>query len=288
MARDFLNQYRHRFWLILSTLGAAGMLGCWALIGCEATSPGSMDGSGSLFQPPQPRWTIRCFESRAPNHQQICRQLAEALASTGGLDRSRVRLESGREGSVIYYGTYTKQASRDGQWLFDDRFQRDIETIRRVTVQQATPFLYAVPELVDKEQPAGETRWSIEQASGPYTLQIATFYDTPTFTGRINAANQYVGMLRDEGFEAYVYHGDLESVVFVGNFNDNDIVQTEEGPQVGPRVRRLIDRKPEEFQYITENGHRRRVMGPTGTMELITSFLVQVPDKAALQRGLRD
>ncbi len=243
---------------------------------------GLFDGGALFGGGGQERWTIRCFESQAPNHEALCRQLGMWMSRVQGLDGSEIRLDSSATGSVIYYGSYRKRA-HNGELQFGNDFREDIALIRGLTVNRSRPFIYAMPELVDRPVEQTPTTWTVDQATGPYTLQIAVFYDTPTFNGRTRAANQYVASLRKEQYEAYVHHGDVESVVFIGNFDDDDIVQTPEGPQLGPRVQRLIARNPDEFQHVTENGHLRKYMNASGRMEPITSFLVKVPEKDELE-----
>ncbi len=85
--------------------------------------------------------------------------------------------------------------------------------------------------------------WDLQQFAGYYSLQIG-FYDADFTSGRRQAAEQAVKVLREEGEEAYFYHGPHRSLICIGLFTDEDF-QTVEGVQVyGDHVRHLQTKYP--------------------------------------------
>jgi len=120
-------------------------------------------------------------------------------------------------------------------------------------------------------------QWDVANAKGRYTLQIAVFYNTPTFSERKEAAEQYVKLLRQDGFAAYFRHAPARSFVFVGDFDDSDIIKGPDGPKAGPRVEQLIKQPEEEYRYTLENGYRVRRKTPDGQMIVPPSMLTPTP-----------
>ena len=142
-------------------------------------------------------------------------------------------------------------------------------------------FRFAKPELIETETGSDLAQWDVVNAKGKYTLQIGIFYNTPTFHARKEAAEEYVKLLRQDGFPAYFRHEEARSFVFVGDFDESDMIKTPAGYQIGPRVERLIKQREEEFRHTLENGYRIRRKMPDGQMIVPPSILVPVPGKQA-------
>lgn len=271
--------------LVQAGMVLAGVLAVMLPVGCEGfgASGGATGGAARLtpVSGDREQWTIRCLRTQVSGHEEVARQMAGMLKQVEGLDPRAVRVVSDSVGSTIYYGRYQKAPSpTDGELVFPPEFQRDINRIRYLALDHVTPFFYAVPELIDRGRPSDHEEWLVTHARGKYTLQIAVFYNTPTFSQRREAAETYTQLLREEGYSAYFHHDALKSFVFVGDFGDQDVVETPRGLTFGRRVHELIERNPEQFRHITENGHLRRVRTPDGRMEPPTSYLVRVPERS--------
>jgi len=262
--------------LILALLAAAGGLLAGAA-GCN--NPGGPGGNlFGLGQKQGERWTIRCVRIHGPGHARQAEVLAQALRKVPQLSARNVRVVADAESSTLYYGEYYKVASpTTGLLAFPEEYQRDIELIRSLSYDQtSTPFFTAQPELMDSGPVLGHSEWDIANARGTHTLMVAVFYNTPTFAQRREAAEEYVKLLREEGFTAYYCHEPVKSFVFVGDFTAEDIIRTPEGPRLGPRVEQLIARREEEFRWFTENGHQLKYRGPDGRMAPARSELIPV------------
>jgi len=204
--------------------------------------------------------------------------LAENLKLVQGLQAKNVRLVTTPTGSTIYYGQYTKVASaQTGRLVFPPQYQQDIELIRRLSLNQRTPFFYAQPEQISKPEVAGRGEWDVSTAKGAYTLEIAVFYNTTNFSQREEAATEYVRFLREAGYNAYYRHEQVRSYVFVGEFSDTDIVVANGTPQMGPKVEQFIARNEAEFRHISENGQIIKQQMPNGQFAPPLSYLVPVP-----------
>jgi hypothetical protein len=265
---------------VASAVRAAGLLVVLtAGLGCS-------DMNGNLLSPAArggERWTIRCFRSTAPGHAETCNHLAKLLGNVQGLKSSAVRVETGAFDSTVYYGEYTKVPSPRGTGLtFPPEMERDQALIQQLTPDgRQRPFALAMPERIEVRRGDEPVQWQVSRAEGTHTLEIAVFYNTPTFNERQRAAEQYVESLRKDGFKAYYLHEPVKSRVFVGDFVKSDIIPTPDGRwQYGPRVLELINRRPEEFRYHTENGYRRKIMDDSGQMQYIPAPVVPVPRAA--------
>ena len=260
-------------------LPGAPLLVLLAGIGCTGPSGGggwlnSGDKSGE-------QWTIRCLSSNAPEHAQLCNNLAGTLRRTEGIRPSDVRVESGATVSRICYGEYARtRSSRTGELSFPSKMQKDLEFIRSLGMGNQKPFDLAVPQPIAAGPVTARHKWDVRKIRGTdkLTLLIAVFYNTPTFDQRKEAAEQYVQLLRDDGCDAYLLHEELKSYVSVGSFDRSQLVQQPDGRWwYGDEVEASINSRPEEFKYLTENGHRMRHYAPDGQPMLAPSQLVPVP-----------
>ncbi|MBI4580778.1 MAG: hypothetical protein HY718_13810 [Planctomycetes bacterium] len=227
------------------------------------------------------RWTIRCCRVESPGHAQEAGTLATMLRQVKQLNPKLVRVATDATGSTIYYGEYRRVESKaTGQLVFPPEYQRDVEFIRALSYDGvSTPFFTAQPESVDAGPPSAHPEWEATNAKGTHSLLIAVFYNTPTFSERKQAAEQYVELLRQDGFAAYYYHEPVKSFAFVGDFTTTDIVRTPEGPRPGPRVEQMIARREEEFRHFTENGHLRKHLDGSGRETVPFSQVVPMPRK---------
>ena len=259
------------------------LAGLWIVVlagvGCE--SPGNTGGSlVNLGGGSGENWTLRCLHTEGPDHLVQANLLADQLRKVEGLKASKVRTVNTSSGSTIYYGQYVKVASREtGRLVFPPDYLRDLALIQRTAYNGVQVFRYAKPELLETVAATGLEQWDVSNAKSKYTLQVGVFYNTPTFQERKQAAEQYVKLLRQDGFAAYFRHEPARSFVFVGDFDDSDVLKTDAGYQFGPRVEQLIKQREEEFRYMLENGYRIRKKTPDGQMILPPSVLIPVPGK---------
>jgi hypothetical protein len=253
--------------------------------GCDSTGTGNWSQQGGAGSE---QWSVNCLRSSAPNHAELCNGLAEYLRKTSGLDPKLVQVQSDGLGSTIYYGRYSRVSGPGGQLVFPPKMQEDMERIRRLTYGQATPFALAAPELRDASTPTGVEEFHVSKAydtkgKDTMTLLIAVFFNREGFRQRREVAEQYVRQLRGEGVEAYIFHEQVKSYVFVGSFGRDAMVLLPGGAwRFGKEVEDLIKARPgDEFAFLTENGHRQKRMAPDGSFAFAVSQLVRVPRPGA-------
>lgn len=292
-----MQRHKHLVVSGLSLISAA----MWC-IGCQTGDP-STGGMEPLFQPTArggEQWTILCrhyIASEAPNHVILAEQMVDMLRQVKELRANQVRADTTATGSSIYYGTYRRVASKQtGRLVFPKQFQHDIELIRSLSYGRVTPFFRATPEMIGGQGSGTHSQYHISKAKEPLTLLIARFYNTAGYDQRIEAAEQYCSILRQEGYPAYYEHQDVRSFVYVGDFKLTDRYRPEATDRhgttrtgmwrLGPNVESLIARNPDEFRYVTDNGHLIRRVGPDGRKTAEESYLVKVRREEGLGTGV--
>jgi hypothetical protein len=109
----------------------------------------------------------------------------------------------------------------------------------------------------------GPKEWNLENSGAAYTVLVAVFYDEPhaDYVGRKQFAVAYCRQLREDGLEAYYYHGPARSGVTVGAFGPRAIARTHD-PVTGkpqfdirnPEIKRILAMP--RFEYLPVNGYR--------------------------------
>lgn len=267
--------------LILAILVGGALTAWFITAGCEG--PGGSAGP-SLFAPAgdAEKWTIRCRRIEEPGHAQQAEMLANMLRQVKQLDARAVRVVTDETGSNVCYGEYRRvpAARNRDQLTFPPELHRDMALIRSLSDGTSTPFLAARAEPISTGAASPHPEWEATNSPATHSLLVAVFYNTEGFQQRSEVAEQYVAMLREEGFSAWYYHEPVKSFVFVGEFAKTDVIDTPEGPRPGPRVEQLIARREDEFRHFMENGHIRKYYEGPGREVAPLSQVVALPRKA--------
>ncbi|MEM9416074.1 MAG: hypothetical protein AAGA29_11455 [Planctomycetota bacterium] len=171
----------------------------------------------------------------------------------------------GSQNAVVYAGRFRDPRS--------DRAKQMLQMVRAAQYDGGRPFASA--QLVALSGDGGEesiyNEFDLRNHRGSITLQIG-FYDINYGNNYRAAAETAVQVLRDEGEEAYFYHGPNRSLVTVGLFTRPEaLVPNGQTEQYSPAVRELQERFPHNLM----NGvtFERRENGVGGVQ---SSFLVPV------------
>lgn len=191
--------------------------------------------------------------------------------------------------SELFWGNYPSieaaQADKNKAKMF--RFRNN-----------ANVYVYAQAIIVPVpgKEAVGPPQWNIETAPGDFTLVVAVFNNVPAqnYFDRKKDAVAYCKRLRENGYEAYYYHADGQSEVYVGSYPLSGLqITTEEGlnkPLVtDPRAQAIL--KDAQFEFLAVNGCKEsyRIHDPQ-TKNVTTTFLrpypVQIPKKKNTKREL--
>lgn len=211
----------------------AGLLIALPLAGCAAPGGGGAprirsSGKGAP-------WTILCLELRGPYRMQNLEQIASVLRQTQGIDPSEVSVQDGLDETArLYYGTYWRRTNpKDGRRETPEKLRQDLAMIKQLTDGAGTYF-FRQALVVRKPTPdVGHPEWVLTRANGAYTLQVAAFEPTDAFWEYKQAAAEYCAYLRKQGLEAYYLHSDACSIVTVGAFGPDAVVETRVPVQSG-------------------------------------------------------
>jgi len=129
-----------------------------------------------------------------------------------------------------------------------------------------------------------------------YTLIVAEFLDDPKrfYVGREKFAAQYCQQLRNEGHEAFYYHGSVKSFVTVGDFPQSAYqwVRAAQAADKGAQRRLMVaaicdpkfQKLAQTFPELATNGRRhivKKVNAQTGKMAEFPepSYIMEIPRK---------
>lgn len=239
---------------------------------------------GDLFGRQQgERYTIQCLELRGPLRFQNTEEIVKVLRRAPGITPSEVSLIHDDDVSTVFYGTYIRPYDKKtGQLMLSKQTKEDIRLLKELVDERGVHY-FLEAKLVPVPTPdIGPPEWDLAGADGKYSLQVAVFYNTPGFDQRKGAALEYVKDLRSRGYQAYYYHGERASMVTVGLFGDDAIVQREDGPHYNDEVKAL-QTKEETFLYNLENG-RKKYRIEDGQRIPVPSLLVHVPVRQSFLR----
>ncbi|MEM6392068.1 MAG: hypothetical protein AAF797_04785 [Planctomycetota bacterium] len=167
--------------------------------------------------------------------------------------------------STVYHGRFRSPRLPDATMA--------LRQVRAAQLDGGTPFADA--RFVDvsraREATATQDPKDLKQHAGFYSLQIG-YYDAQFGDGFRRAAEDAAAALRDDGTEAYFYHGQNVSMVTVGLFTENDFISRQGVRGYGPRIKSAQD----EFPFHTANG-RSVIVRKDGREDQLRSSLVRVP-----------
>jgi len=197
---------------ILGTMFAAATFALAAAAGCQtaATRTG------------EPTLTVLLLEYKGPQAADSADRLAGELKAQG---LQEVFIVQGDQHAAVCVGRF-------GSWK-DPEADRTLRRVRRIRDAQGQ-YPFAGVMLMPVPEPLPKNPWPPQEADGQYTLIVAS-WQRP---GRMSRAQEYGRKLRQEGYEAYIYHGPSKSTVSVGAFGPeifDDPIKVGQ-PDVRPKV----------------------------------------------------
>lgn len=258
-----------------------------SLAGCVSSPfgrPGS-SGSGSLFRPKGAPWTIQCLELQGPNRIQHVEQIAETLKRTEGIKPKNVYVIDHADGFArLYHGTYYRRTdSKTGRRSIPKRMTVDLMLIKQLGAG-GNQYYFAGAMVVRRPTPdVGNPEWALSKVDGMYTVQVAAFEPTDSFSEFKEAAAQCCAALREAGYQAFYHHTNACSMVTVGVFGADALVTKEVTTNNYRTVRNFYDAEveallnDETLRYHHVNGTIRRVRANDGTLVPVRSRLVKIP-----------
>jgi len=266
----------HRLSQIASVVAAATAV--LALAGCgdggwQAWKPNAQSADSDAGAPG--RYTILLYADGEPGHAARMRHYKQAAEQDTGWEDLRVVHK--QASSELFRGTYSSTGAA----------QEDLKESKRY-VAPAGVNVFARAIIVPLPgRHVGPPEWDLTNARGAYTVAIAVFYDVPEadYVGRKQFAVDYCTQLRQEGKEAYYYHGPSQSTVTVMAFPETAIQMVTDGSRIrpkilDPRVTEVMD----EYEFLAVNGRKQKqtIINPkTGKAEwaYARSHPVHIPRK---------
>ncbi len=270
-----------------SKLVLVGVSACllFAVVGCIFGTPGSPRPSAVVpgQVPGPPDWAN--FTISLQRVQDITDQsLAGARQSL-----QRIRKQTGWRDLHVLQTDYASVVCRGYFRSFTDKkAQRMLDQIRSYKDSQGRqPFRKASFAALPRERKqitAGPPQWDLRRAPGNASLCIGFFINDELCKDRLTAAVKKVKDLRNQGIEAWYYHGQDRSGVYVGHFDAGWELVTTGKTRDGNLIRRLkfVTHDPQfailrkKFPKYEENGQVQSYMVGKGRV-YEASMLASIP-----------
>jgi hypothetical protein len=192
--------------------------------------------------PKDAQFTIYCRNFSGDTHVQDSQQAQQILLASTNL--KKWYLVHASDHSTLYYGFYRTNDAHDPKDPEEGkRAITDQNTIRAITDSQGMRiFSEALIVNIDAPDPLANPAWDLTRSKGMWSIEIASFANTPD---RKERAVQAVRDARAQGIEAYYYHDKVASSVCVGSWPPEAVVVIEAG-QDNPN--------PDQPLFVTPNG----------------------------------
>lgn len=241
------------FWLLTCSAAAvvfaASLGGCveyrvtydhWAQFGEKFGDPKAPLGDHPNAKPGEAKqegWAILMETFEGNSRFRRANELVRRLIADQNLSNLWIQ-EAGGGKINVYLGRYKS--------ISDSQAKADLERVRSISLGEGEVLPYKDVELVSL---SGDGRggnidpMDLRGYSGYYTLQIG-FYDSDFGGTYREAAEQAAKALREDGEQAFYYHGVHRSMITVGLFTDEDFER--DGPVhiYGPRILALQEIYP--------------------------------------------
>ncbi|MFQ5490656.1 MAG: hypothetical protein ACE5GE_08035, partial [Phycisphaerae bacterium] len=199
------------------------VLMAWAVLGLGCTMQ-SGDSRG-WFAPQGERWTIQCVEFQGPGCERNVRQVAAALKRSPGVDAKKVWVQAQTDKACLYYGTYYRKVDPETRVRKPSpELAADLAMLRDLVDDEGRRFFMGARRVPAPSTTAGHAAWDLRRVDATYTLQVGVYYNDAKLHDRQKAAVEKCRQLRSQGFEAYYFHGDTCSMVTVGAFGPEAVL----------------------------------------------------------------
>ena len=263
------------------------------LSGCATTAAGPPKAAGKSAARGAPKssgrgpaWTILALELHGPTSTGDVQRFAETLKGTPGIRADEVFVREEAGAARLYYGNYVwPEAKKGGRTPMPAPLRNDLAMLKQLGDSAGGRyFLRAMPVRMPTAN-VGNPDWALTNAKGLYTLQVGVFEPAGDFTEYKEAAAEFCKLLREQGHEAYYHHTDAASMVTVGSFGREAIIQPADKkaasrgavavPVYHPNI--IAMQQKELLKHNLLNGGIQYVRKPDGSRVPIMSRLVEIP-----------
>ena len=195
-------------------------------------SGGAAKLAGQFDEMPTPpadaQYTIHCQDYAGPDHQEVARRARDLLRANTPLGKWYV--VHGDQQSTLYYGFYRTVDRTDRvDGAEGQRAINDLDAIRTLHDNRGDRlFPASLPVPIDSPDPAANPKWDITRTGAYWSLDVATFKDTPD---RKLRAVEAVADARRLGYDAYYYHGPHTSEVCIGAWPEKAAIEIDTAMQ---------------------------------------------------------
>ena len=223
-------------------------------------APGEVGGTSAARR----GWAVMLERFTAPQHATMATARRDQLEAA--LGRSDLQVRTTSSGSAILLGSYASAS--------DPAAQRDLRWAQGLVVGNGRPYQRAFLAPPEVGGSGAQPEFNLASAkarhgkSAIYTLQIGV-WELPDRERAKREAEREVIRLRQEGQQAFYYHGRQRSMVTIGVFRASDYDAVTGA--IDPSVRAA----QAAFPHNLLNGETYRA---AGERRFVASALVRIPD----------
>jgi hypothetical protein len=212
------------------------------------------DPNAAPLRPGDAQWTIYCQAVAGPDHVARANAYKQYLVDTFRMTDWYVIHQEDQ--SVIYYGFYRA--------ISDAKAKADRKAVDDLKDQSGNKLLGACMFVeVSAPDPSAPPQWDLRNAQGYWTVEIAMYKEHPQ---RKQAAVDAVRAARDQGIEAYYYHGPTASSVCIGAWPREAVREQETAEEYNsdPTQDLLVLPQPvsDDAEFRNREGRRIKALAP--------------------------
>lgn len=254
------------------------MAACLTLGAC-ASSGDRLATRRPLFGAKGVPWSILCLELKGEYRKTHIEAVARTLRATEGIAPKKVFISHDGDGfSRLYHGQYIRRMdARIGKRVIPKKLASDLKLIKELAAGPGQHLFIGATMVPSPRPDAGNPDWALAGTGAAYSLQVAVFEPVDHLWEFKQAAADHCAMLRERGFEAYHHHSRASSVVTVGTFGPEAVINQPQGLPLYSRDVRLLQAQDDLLKYNLLNGEIYRARNDAGEMVRVPSRLVRVP-----------
>jgi len=233
--------------------------------------------------PADARYTLYCLSVDKLGHVERSKALKESLIQRTGM--KDFYLVHSDDQSIIYYGYY-----KDFMKTNDVKERKRAEADRTKIVnlrddRKDLPFRGALFVTLDAPDPQSPPEWNLTNlaADRMWTLEIGVYVDSPL---RKQYAVNAVREARNQGIEAYYFHGENISSVCVGAFKETALARQDSDSAESYRSNETLLVLPGQIpqgmsgdQYVMQDGKKTKVKVIAPRIEVLDPKLKELQER---------
>lgn len=224
-------------------------------------------------------WSILCLELKGEYRRSHIEAVAKTLRATDGIAPKQVIVSHDADGfSRLYHGQYIRSKNtKTGKRAIPKKMASDLRLIKELAAGPGQHLFIGATMVPSPRPDVGNPDWALTGTGATYSLQVAVFEPVDDAWEFKQAAADHCALLRERGFEAYHHHSRASSLVTVGSFGPEAVIDRPRGLPRYSREVLSLQTRDNLLRFNLLNGEVYRARNDAGEMVRVQSRLVRVP-----------